>query len=173
MGIQHLQSTRHTLESLSEMRDSGTGVQHVKSGAVRARSLPTTRPFTVASFFTALFFLCLIGTLTAVVLLIITPDPGRLKYVLAGMGVCIVLWIVAFFKRRSALCPLCKGTPLLSTGARPHAKARRLHPFNHGMSATVSIIATQRFCCMYCGSDFDLLKTSSRLRGSRGEGEPE
>jgi hypothetical protein len=84
-----------------------------------------------------------------------------------------LLWIIAFFKRRAAHCPLCKGTPLLNSGARPHAKARRFYPFNHGMTATLSIIATQRFCCMYCGSDFDLLKTPSHRREARRGDEAE
>jgi hypothetical protein len=121
----------------------------------------------VAAFFTALLFLGLIATLTGLTLLIITPSPAGLKVVLAGVGTSIFLGIIAFFKRRAAHCPLCKGTPLLNSGARPHSKARRLYPLNHGMSATLSIIATQRFCCMYCGSDFDLLKTPSNRRDAK------
>jgi hypothetical protein len=97
----------------------------------------------------------------------INPNPMALKVILSGIGFSIVMWIIAFFKRRDAHCPLCKGTPLINSGALPHSKARRLYPLNHGMSATLSIIATQRFCCMYCGSDFDLLKTPSHLRGAK------
>ncbi len=145
-------------------KDSSAEVPDAKSKSVRARSLPTSRPFSVAAFFAALLFLSLIGTLTGLTLLIITPSPVGLKVVLAGVVVSIFLWITGFLKRRNALCPLCKGTPLLNSGARPHSKARRFYPLNHGMTATLSIIATQRFCCMYCGSDFDLLKTPSHRR---------
>ena len=78
------------------------------------------------------------------------------------MGFSALMWLVAYFKRRSAHCPLCKGTPLLNTGARTHMRARRLFPFSHGVTATFSILAVQRFRCMYCGSDYDLLKPRSR-----------
>ncbi len=110
----------------------------------------------------------LITTLTAVVMFLMEPNPAALKAILSGIGFSIVMWILAFFKRRDAHCPLCKGTPLINSGALPHSKARRIYPLNHGMSATLSIIATQRFCCMYCGSDFDLLKTPSHRRGAKG-----
>ncbi|MGL4400565.1 MAG: hypothetical protein ACRCXD_11900, partial [Luteolibacter sp.] len=125
--------------------------------------------FSVAALITALLILSLIGTLTALTLLFITQNPVGLNVVLLGVGVCVFLWIIAFFKRRTALCPLCRGTPLLNSGALPHSKARRLYPLSHGMTATLSIIATQRFCCMYCGSDFDLLKTPSHRRGDEAD----
>jgi DNA-directed RNA polymerase subunit RPC12/RpoP len=73
-----------------------------------------------------------------------------------------LLWLTAYFKRRAAKCPLCKGTPLLNSGAVPHPRARRIRPLNQGVSAMLSIMATQRFRCMYCGSDYDLLKPRSR-----------
>jgi hypothetical protein len=123
----------------------------------------------VAVFFSAMHFLGLIATVTAVVLFFKTPNPIAVKVILGGIGFSLVMWILAFFKRRDAHCPLCKGTPLINSGALPHSKARRLYPLNHGMTATLSIIATQRFCCMYCGSDFDLLKTPSHLRGHDAE----
>ena len=67
--------------------------------------------------------------------------------------------------RRSARCPLCKGTPYLNTGALTHRNATRLFPLNHGTSALLSSLITQRFRCMYCGTRFDLLKRrSSRLQ---------
>lgn len=89
---------------------------------------------------------------------------------IAGTVFTIVTWLIASFKRRSALCPLCRGTPLINSGALAHSKAVRFPPLNHGVSAIISIIATQRFCCMYCGSSFDMLKTPSHLRGKDGDG---
>lgn len=129
----------------------------------RARSVPTARPFRVAVFFAALHYLGLIVALTAVVGIILDPGESAVRILLGGMAFSAVAWLVAFFKRRSAFCPLCKGTPLLNSGARAHQRARRLLPFNHGTTAILSILAVQKFRCMYCGSDFDLLKTPSRL----------
>jgi hypothetical protein len=142
----------------------GTHAPTATPGRVRARSLPTSAPFDIAVFFSKLHFLGLVMTLTSVGLFVQEPNQLTAGLILTGTGFSIVTWIIAFFKRRSARCPLCKGSPLINSGARPHSKARRIFPFNHGVSATLSIIATQRFCCMYCGSDFDLLKAPSHLR---------
>jgi hypothetical protein len=131
---------------------------------LRARSLPTTRPFHIASAFYALFVLGLIMTSTTLLMLVKTPNEFVLKAVIGSLGFTIVCWMIAFFKRRKALCPLCKGTPLINSGARPHMNASSLPILNHGVTATLSVIVTQRFCCMYCGSYFDLLKPSAHLR---------
>lgn len=134
------------------------------SGRVRARSLPSSAPFDVAVFFSKLHFLGLIMILTSIGLFVNEPSQLTVRLILISIGFSVLTWILGFFRRRKAYCPLCKGTPLINSGARPHSGARRIFPFNHGVSATLSIIATQRFCCMYCGSDFDLLKTPSHLR---------
>lgn len=131
---------------------------------LRARSLPTTRPFNVAGFFYALFVLGLIALVTTLVMFFKAPNELVLKAVLGSLAFSIVNWVIAFFKRRKALCPLCKGTPLVNSGALPHSNASRLPILNHGVTATLSVIATQKFCCMYCGSTFDLLKPSAHLR---------
>lgn len=136
-----------------------------KSRVQRARSLPTAKPFRTAVLFTALFFLGLIGSLTAGICVIEDPNPFSVRILVGAMGFSAVTWLISFIKRRSTFCPLCKGTPLLNSGARAHQKAWRLHPLNHGMTATLSILVCQKFRCMYCGSDYDLLKSSSRLHG--------
>lgn len=147
----------------------GTGstgnLSPVKARTLRARSLPSSRPFTVAVIFSALHYIGLIATVTAFVLFLVEPDQLAMKFVVGGTGFCVVSWLVAFFKRRCAHCPLCKGTPLINSGALAHSRATRLYPLNHGVSATLSILATQTFRCMYCGSDFDLLKEPSYRRG--------
>lgn len=130
---------------------------------LRARSLPSARPFRIAVFFSSLHLLGLIVMLTGLVCFILEPSRGASRILLGGMAFSALFWLIAFFKRRSALCPLCKGTPLANSGAHTHIRARRLRPFNHGFTATLSILATQRFRCMYCGSDFDLLKPPTRL----------
>lgn len=137
-----------------------------KARFLHARSLPSKRLFNVAVLFSSLHFLGLITTVTALVLFFLEPSPLARNFILGGIVFSVVTWLIAFFKRRAAYCPLCRGTPLINSGARPHARAKRFFPFSHGVSAMLSIIATQTFRCMYCGSDFDLLRTPSHLRGT-------
>jgi hypothetical protein len=66
--------------------------------------------------------------------------------------------VASLLKRRSILCPLCKGTPLVSSRAHVHSKAFRIFPLNHATTAMLTILFTQTFRCMYCGSRFDVLK---------------
>ena len=138
-----------------------------KPKAVRARSLPSSRPFSVAAFFSALHYLGLITTATAFVLFLTEPSQLATKVIVGSLAFSGVTWMIAFFKRRCAHCPLCKGTPMINSGALAHSRATRIYPFNHGVSATLSIIATQAFRCMYCGSDFDLLKKPSYQRSKQ------
>ena len=138
-----------------------------KPKAVRARSLPSSRPFSVAAFFSALHYLGLITTATAFVLFLSEPSQLATKVIVGGLAFSGVTWMISFFKRRCAHCPLCKGTPMINSGALAHSRATRIYPFNHGVSATLSIIATQTFRCMYCGSDFDMLKKPSYQRGKQ------
>lgn len=131
----------------------------------RARSLPRPQAFRVAVFFVSVHYLGIVATVTALTVVLLEPSQAASRFFVAGLVFCAISWLVSFFKRRSTFCPLCKGTPLLNTGARTHLRARRLYPLNHGVTAIVSIMATQKFRCMYCGSDYDLLKPSSRLHG--------
>ncbi|MES2920204.1 MAG: hypothetical protein V4819_01565 [Verrucomicrobiota bacterium] len=144
-----------------------------KPKVLRARSLPSSRPFNVAAFFSAMHYFGLITTATAFVLFFMEPSQLATKVIVGGLVFSGVTWMIAFFKRRSAQCPLCKGTPLINSGALAHSRATRLFPLNHGVSATLSILATQTFRCMYCGSDFDLLKTPSYQRGRQEDGSAE
>lgn len=130
---------------------------------LRARSVPNARPFRVAVFFSVLHFLGLIAALTALVSVFLDPHPRAPRVLIAALGFSAVTWLIAYFKRRAAHCPLCKGTPLINSGAMPHARAWRIPPFNHGVSAMLSILACHKFRCMYCGSDYDLLKLRSGL----------
>jgi uncharacterized membrane protein (UPF0136 family) len=125
--------------------------------------VPSARPFRVAVFLTSLHFLGLIATVTALVGFFLQPSMLASRLLVAGIIFSALSWLIAYFKRRGVHCPLCKGTPLINSGALPHARARRIGPFNHGVSAVLSIMATQKFRCMYCGSDYDLLKPRTRL----------
>jgi hypothetical protein len=129
----------------------------------RARAVPSTLPFRVAVFYAAVHYLGLIALATALVCVLLRPSLLAAQLVVAGVVFGFVSWLIAYFKRRAVRCPLCKGTPLVNSGALPHVRARRIRPFNHGVSAVLSILVTQRFRCMYCGSDYDLLKPRQRL----------
>ena len=72
-------------------------------------------------------------------------------------------------RRRSARCPLCKGSPLYDSGAVKHAKAHRMRPLNHGATAVLSILFLNRFRCMYCGTPYDMLKAPSTARHKHQE----
>jgi hypothetical protein len=132
--------------------------------ASRARSLHDKRPFNVAVFFAVVHYLCLIAFLTCVVILILNPVEGSVKILIASLVACLFTWLISFFRRRSVRCPLCKGSPLLDTGAVKHAKAYRLPPLNHGNTAVLGILFLNRFRCMYCGTPYDMLKKSSQQR---------
>ena len=130
----------------------------------RDRSVPHKRQFAMALVLSAFHYLSLVGLLAGVILFILRQDKLAAMVLGGAAGFCGLTWVMAFLKRRSARCPLCKGTPYLNTGALVHRKATRLFPLNHGVSAVVSSLFTQRFRCMYCGTRFDLLKPVSRQR---------
>jgi len=108
-------------------------------------------------------YLGLVTTVTSLTYYLMQPSELASHFVGGGLVFSAVSWLLAFFKRRAAHCPLCKGTPLVNSGAHTHVKAVRLFPLNHGITAVLSIMATQKFRCMYCGSDYDLLKPPSHL----------
>jgi hypothetical protein len=130
----------------------------------RDRSVPHKRPFALALLATGVHYLALLVLLGAVLLFVIRRDLPGAQVLGAAAAFCGLSWVIAFMKRRAARCPLCKGTPYLDTGARTHRKATRIPPFNHGTSAVLSSLFTQRFRCMFCGSRYDLLKPSSSRR---------
>lgn len=106
----------------------------------------------------------ILAAATTLIVFFINPTHMATRVLIGCLGFIAFTWLLALFKRRSTHCPLCKGTPLINTGALAHQKATKIFPFNHGVSATLSIIATQKFRCMYCGTAFDLLKTPSHQR---------
>lgn len=139
----------------------------------RPRSLPAARPYRIAACLFALHILGSIAGITALACFIRQPSETASGVLFASMGFSALAWLAAFFMRRAIHCPLCKGTPLCNSGARTHERAKRLPPFNHGITATLSILAIQKFRCMYCGSDFDLLKPPTRLLGGAEPSQPD
>jgi hypothetical protein len=130
----------------------------------KARSVHDKRPLNTAVAFTLFHYLCLIGFLTCLGILIAHPSPRSVPPVAAFAVASLVTWLISFVRRRSARCPLCKGSPLYDSGAVKHAKAQRLRPLNHGTTAVFSILFLNRFRCMYCGTPYDMLKAPSTAR---------
>lgn len=132
--------------------------------SVRLRSVPFRSPYVWAAFFSLVNYCGALAILTTLPLFLINPN-GHIVRVLIG---CVIFFfvsaIVSILKRRQVLCPLCKGTPLMSTRAHTHSKAFRLFPLDHGNSAVLSVLFTQTFRCMYCGARFDLLKARPERR---------
>lgn len=145
-------------------------VQSDRVRVARARSLPSARPFRVAVLATSIHYLGLVVSATALGCFFLEPSQEASRILVGGMVFSAISWLIAFFKRRETFCPLCKGTPLLNTGAHTHIRAWRIPPLNHGTTAVLSIMSTQKFRCMYCGSDYDLLKPPTRLlHGDQGD----
>lgn len=142
----------------SRSHDSPRSQARVRGGEPRARSLPFRGPFILAGFLSAIHYLSIVAWLTCLVMFAFQRNELVSKMVGGTMFLVIGTWFLAFIKRRSARCPLCKGTPLLNSGALPHGKAFRIPPLNHGTTATLSLICTQEYRCMYCGNLYDLLK---------------
>ena len=128
----------------------------------RSRSVPYKRVFVSAIIYTLVFYLCVIAFLTTLVAFAIVPKQSQqvAAYILVALlPICAFSWIIAYFKRRKATCPLCKCTPFLDNLAHKHQKAFRIKPLNYGTTAMLNVVFTQRWRCMYCGTPFDILKT--------------
>lgn len=130
----------------------------------RARSIHHKRPFTVAVFFALVHYLCLIGMATCIVIVILNPTSAAVLPLIVAVIASLVTSLISFFRRRSARCPLCKGSPLFDSGAVKNAKAYRLPPLSYAATAVFGILFLSRFRCMYCGTPYDLLKRSSSAR---------
>jgi len=125
---------------------------------VRLRSVPYRKPFVSAQVLAVINYICAVAVMTCVPILLLQPTPHNVKILLGCVAACVVAGLVSFLNRRKVLCPLCKGTPLVSSKARIHPKATRIFPLDYGTSTMLTLIFTQTFRCMYCASRFDLLK---------------
>lgn len=145
-------------------------IDPVEFQTTRARSMPYRGVFYIATLWAILHISAVIGTIAAVVMFLVFHKQSKTNFflytIVFGVLFSIFTLIVSFFKRRGARCPLCRGTPLLNSGALAHKKSFCLPPFNHGYTAILSIVFTQKLSCMYCGTKFDLLKASSKSKAS-------
>jgi hypothetical protein len=131
---------------------------------LRARSVHDKRPYQLAVFFMLVHYLCIVALVTCVVIFVLNPGQVSVPPLIGSIVATLFTWLVAFVKRRSVRCPLCKGSPLLDGGAVKHVKAYRLPPLNYGNTAVMGILFLSRFRCMYCGTPYDLLKKPSSQR---------
>ena len=123
----------------------------------------------MAGIFALLHYCGMIALVTTLVLFLMRPTDSA-RDVLIGCTIFFCLSaVISFFKRRHVLCPLCRGAPLVNSRARVHAKFRRIFPFGYGTSATLSLLFTQTFRCMYCGEKFDILKGRPKRRHTSDE----
>lgn len=134
----------------------------------RCRSVPYRTPYYFALFWTILHVFCVISTLMMVVLFFLNHQQANgfnfKRYIIAGAISSLVTLIISYSRRRAARCPLCIGTPLMNTGALTHKRSTTIGPLNEGYSALVSIAFTQKFRCMYCGTRYDLLKSTHKKK---------
>ena len=138
----------------------------------RARSVPYRRTYVISVLLCALFYLSVVGALSTLVVTIrdrSLPMAGLLAFLVILSG---IFWFLSFLKRRTATCPLCKGTPLLDTRALKHEKAVRFFPLNYGTTNVLRIMARLQFRCHFCGTPFDLLKPIHGHGDHQAPGEP-
>lgn len=133
-----------------------------------ARSVPHKRSFKASVWFALLHYLSMVATLAFAYILFRTREEKTAWWLVGSMAAIGITWLMTYIARRSARCPLCKGTPLLDTQAAKHRKAFRIRPLNYGMTAQLQVITTQRFRCMYCGTPFDLLRDPRQDLPRRG-----
>lgn len=143
---------------------------HHSNHIPRFRSVPHRAVFYRAVIWSFLHFFCLFSTFAVATLFFFHRSQVNLaqyqRFFLIGVAGSVFTLFISYFQRRSARCPLCIGTPLLNTGARAHKKSQCFGPLNQGQSAMISIIFSQKFSCMYCGTRYDLLRMPRNLRAS-------
>ncbi|MBK1882988.1 hypothetical protein JIN85_11215 [Luteolibacter pohnpeiensis] len=144
---------------MEDLRSDSSLKSSPSSSAPNCRSLPYRGSYVWAMLWVSIHYAGIIASITCLIIYLIEPGMLVAKTLAVCLGFTAVTWAIAFFKRRAAFCPLCRGTPLINTGALVHDRAVRIWPFNQGVTAGLSILANQKFCCMYCGTSYDLLKS--------------
>ena len=129
-----------------------------RSFSNRARSVPYRGAFVGSVALCAIVFTCIIGVVAAGVSLALERNLATGLALAGFMLAGALFWILSYLKRREAMCPLCRGTPLLDNRAHHHPKAVRFGPINYGITNVIRIMATLQFRCHLCGTPFDILK---------------
>lgn len=123
--------------------------------------MPFKRPFLIAVLLTTVFYLFIVGALTALIAYVLFRTEIAAYTLIALTGTSLLFWTITVLRRRDARCPLCKGSPYLNSGAHLHKKATKWPILNHGHSNVLRTIFRQNFRCMYCGTPYDFLKPVS------------
>jgi hypothetical protein len=123
-----------------------------------ARSLPFKQAYVATIVVGFLHYMAIIAAATLGFIMVRTQNGDVGWWLLLSIAAIGLTWLIGYATRRSAKCPLCKGTPLLDTRASKHQKAVRIRPFNYGTTAMLHLTFSYRFRCMYCGTPFDLLR---------------
>lgn len=85
-----------------------------------------------------------------------TSLPGWVA--LGGLLAFIIGRGAAFVLGRHLNCTLCHGPMLQEKSCHKHPDALRILPFSYRSSATISLLSTGTFRCMYCGTPYRLKK---------------
>lgn len=133
------------------------------------RSLPFKQAYVAAMIVTFVHYMAVVATATLTFILIRTQDADVAQWLIIALASIAVSWGIGWIFRRSAKCPLCKGTPLLDSRAAKHRKAVRIRPLNFGATALLHLTFSNRFRCMYCGTPFDLLREPSGRHEHHGD----
>ena len=149
------------MKGVKKIKGKGDNSSSERQAAPRARSVAHRPVFIRAVLISAVNYMGICASITTFCLFIAEPTEKATRFLVVCLIFTAVTWLIGFFKRRTTHCPLCKGTPLINSGALAHQKAVKFFPFNHGVTATLSILLTQKFRCMYCGTLFDLFKAPS------------
>lgn len=128
----------------------------------KPRALSHSNHFFQAVVLYTVHLFCLIATITLIVLLMKTGHENAPTILAASIGISAFTGVIAYIKRRGTICPLCRSASLIGTRACRNERAKRIWPFSFAVSSMISIIFLQRFRCMHCGTDFDLLKEPRR-----------
>lgn len=131
------------------------------SQTTRARSMPYRATYYIAVIWTILFYVSMLSVPALLVAYLMKQNKLTLNLLIGFIVLTALSGIISIVKCRSAKCPLCRGTPLSPTGALAHKNSSQWGPFTHKQTAILSILFTQRFNCMYCGTKYDLLKAPS------------
>ena len=130
----------------------------------RFRSVPYRPPFIWAAIFALVNYCAALAIVITLVVFIIRPTHYSMTVLVGSVVFYAITSVISFLRRRNVFCPLCRGAPLVNSHARVNAKATRIGPLGYGTSATLTLLFTQTFRCIYCGERFNILKSRSHRR---------
>ncbi|MBK1790664.1 hypothetical protein [Persicirhabdus sediminis] len=122
------------------------------------RSVHRPKPFIKTARLCVTQYLFATAAITLLVYTLAFPSPATAIIALVCMVLFFAFWLLSNISSRSATCPLCRGKCLASSKASKHKKAYRLKPLSYAQTTALSIVFTNKWRCMHCGSVYDLKK---------------